>query len=229
MKTIVFMDEVTPPAKVEVFEPDYPFGGVIVEEPGAPMPQVEVVNPDSPFSGVLVYPPAPETGSPTVEIVNPDYPFEGVLVEMPPETPLQVELNSGSPVTSVFGRIGSIMPMCEDYAFCYAPIQAGVPKGGSTGLVLAKASDADYDLRWQPSATFSSNLVVGEIPGEAVNSVNAVFSTGNPYAPNSLCVYLNGVRQRRNEDYVETGPQTFQFLSPPPSGSSVSIDYTIPS
>lgn len=83
-----------------------------------------------------------------VEVTNPESPFGGVQVFGAADVPLQIELNTGSPVSSVFGRVGDILPVCSDYDGCYAPIGAGIPPGGLLGQTLAKLSDASLDVGW---------------------------------------------------------------------------------
>jgi hypothetical protein len=65
----------------------------------------------------------------------------------------------------------------------------------------------------------------GEIPVGSINGTNVTYTTANPYSPGLLAVYLNGLRMRRANDYVETGNQSFQFLNAPLPGDSLSIDY----
>jgi hypothetical protein len=88
-----------------------------------------------------------------VEVLNPETPFGGVQVfGAADQVPVQIEINTGSPVLSVFGRIGNILPLCGDYDQCYASRSAGVPAGGAVNQVLAKQSANDYDLRWVAQA-----------------------------------------------------------------------------
>lgn len=72
----------------------------------------------------------------TVEVLNPEAPFGGVLVQQGTERPLQVEINTGSPVQSVFGRVGNIVAKCSDYASCYAPLAANEAIGEVPGGVV---------------------------------------------------------------------------------------------
>jgi len=65
----------------------------------------------------------------------------------------------------------------------------------------------------------------GETPGGTINGSNQTFTTANAYTANLLAVYLNGLRQRRTADYTETGTQSFQFISAPLAGDSLSVDY----
>jgi hypothetical protein len=68
--------------------------------------------------------------------------------------------------------------------------------------------------------------VLGETPAGAIDGVNRTYTTANPYI--ALAVFLNGLRLRHSNDYTETGNQSFQLLSAPLSGDSLSIDYIQP-
>jgi phage baseplate assembly protein W len=71
-------------------------------------------------------------------------------------------------------------------------------------------------------------MVFGEVPSGAVNGINKAYATANPYTPNQLAVFLNGLRQRRVNDFNETGNQSFSFLNAPLSGDILSVDYAHP-
>lgn len=122
---------------------------------------VEVTNPETPFGGVQVIGPLSTdalANDIAVEVFNPVTPFGGVQIEGVADRPAQIEINTGSPVYSVFGRVGAIAPLCTDYDQCYAGAEAGVPSGGSTNQVLAKQTNTNYDLHWvnQSGALVSS-------------------------------------------------------------------------
>jgi hypothetical protein len=68
-------------------------------------------------------------------------------------------------------------------------------------------------------------LIYGEVPTGTVNGVNKAFTTAHTYRPNQLSVFLNGVRQRRTNDYTETSNQAFSFVVAPISGDILSVDY----
>ncbi len=68
----------------------------------------------------------------------------------------------------------------------------------------------------------------GETPGGAVNGINKNYTSAHAYRPNLIGVFLNGVRQRRIDDYTETGSQSFSFVNAPLPGDSLSIDYMQP-
>lgn len=71
----------------------------------------------------------------------------------------------------------------------------------------------------------SGVLTFNETPGGLINGSNLAFTSANAYVAGKLCVFLNGVRQRKAQDYNETGTTTFSFINPPMSGDTLSIDY----
>jgi hypothetical protein len=73
--------------------------------------------------------------------------------------------------------------------------------------------------------TVSGNLIYGETPAGTLDGLNKNFTTANTYRPNLLSVFLNGVRQRRTNDYTETSNQAFSFVVAPSSGDILSVDY----
>lgn len=67
--------------------------------------------------------------------------------------------------------------------------------------------------------------VFGEIPSGAINGVNATFVTTYPFRTNSERLYLNGVRQKRVDDYTVSSPTTVVFVLPPKTNDHVLVDY----
>lgn len=67
--------------------------------------------------------------------------------------------------------------------------------------------------------------IYGEIPTGAINGTNKNFTTAFSYATNQLAVYVNGVRQRRANDYSETSATAFQLIVAPLTGDILSVDY----
>lgn len=107
----------------------------------------------------------------SVEVFNPETPFGGVQIFGATEQPTQIEINTGSPVLSVFGRIGHVQPLFPDYDQFYAPLAAAVPRGGTDGQVLTKDSNADYDLVWgNPSG--AGGLPVGGTTGQVLAKID---------------------------------------------------------
>ena len=71
----------------------------------------------------------------------------------------------------------------------------------------------------------SGTVIFGETPGGTVDGSNKNFTSAQTYGANKLAVFLNGVRQRRGNDYNETGTSSFSFVLAPVSGDILSIDY----
>jgi len=71
-------------------------------------------------------------------------------------------------------------------------------------------------------------LVWGETPAGLINGTNRTYTTANTYRTNLLAVYLNGLRQRRTDDYIELSSTAFQFVNAPILGDTLSVDYIQP-
>jgi hypothetical protein len=224
---------------------------------------VEVTNPETPFGGVQVFGNiAQDISLVTVEVTFPETPFGGVQVfGSSDQPPVQIEINTGSPVLSVFGRIGNIVPLCTDYDQCYAPLHGDTPVVGAVSSVFGRTGDilalqGDYDAFYEPDLGNPSTngwilsstaagarswiappsggggtpvFVFGQSPTGSINGTNKVFASSSTFMANSLEVYLNGLRQRRVDDYTELSGTTFQFLLAPLPGDSISIDYVVSS
>lgn len=63
---------------------------------------------------------------------------------------------------------------------------------------------------------------------DQVSGFTSEFSTGEEYLPDSLEVYLNGVRQRRNVFFVESGLQSFTTTEPPRPGDALTVQFEAP-
>jgi hypothetical protein len=104
------------------------------------------------------------------------------------------------------------------------PLVSGVPsppdQSPTVWELMAKAGD--------PGPPGSGVEIWGETPGGAVNGINKSYTSTYPYRPNLCGVFLNGIRQRRIDDYIETGSQSFSFVNAPLPGDSLSIDYMQP-
>ena len=71
----------------------------------------------------------------------------------------------------------------------------------------------------------TGQAIYGEIPSGLINGSNKVYTSVNTYGTGQLAVFLNGVRQRRANDYNETTSTSFTMILAPLSGDSLSIDY----
>jgi hypothetical protein len=72
-----------------------------------------------------------------------------------------------------------------------------------------------------------TTFVMGELIASGIDGVNKIFSAVNAFAADSLEVYLNGLRQRRGNDYDEITDTDFEFYVAPKASDSISIDYVI--
>lgn len=100
----------------------------------------------------------------------------------------------------------------------------------SGAAIIAQASDpATVILAYEipPASTgLGTGLVVyGETPSGAIDGVNATFQSLHDFVPESVAVYLNGVRQRLVDDYQTSGTQTVVLSVSPSVGEKVLFDY----
>jgi hypothetical protein len=66
-----------------------------------------------------------------------------------------------------------------------------------------------------------------EILSAQITGVQLLFTTVNPFFSDSLCVYLDGLRQLLGVDYTVTGNDNFTFTAgnEPLSGQDLVVDY----
>jgi len=76
-----------------------------------------------------------------------------------------------------------------------------------------------------PTQVEVGDLVNGEIPSGAVDGVNTVYATVNPFKASTLSIYLNGVKLILAIDFTLNIPQQFTLVSAPSSGSLLRVDY----
>lgn len=70
-----------------------------------------------------------------------------------------------------------------------------------------------------------NKLVIGEVPNGLINNINATFTTLNLFIPQSVEVYLNGVRQKIIDDYNTVGNDTIIFSVSPTLNEKILINY----
>ena len=70
-----------------------------------------------------------------------------------------------------------------------------------------------------------STEVYGEVPTGAIDGVNATFVTSFAFRSNSERLFLNGVRQKRINDYTVVPPTTVVFVFAPRTNDHVLVDY----
>lgn len=97
----------------------------------------------------------------TVEVTNPEQPFGAVQV-FTGGLGTGGESPTGGAVSSVFGRTGDILPVCSDYATCYAPIGTAIPAGGLLNQILGKTGASDYETGWITNPSVTLPLLLGK-------------------------------------------------------------------
>jgi len=70
----------------------------------------------------------------------------------------------------------------------------------------------------------NSSFIVKEQAVGTPNGVLTRFETSKDYSPNTLSVFLNGVRERYAS---ELGNKQFEFSSPPRTGFLIDVEYVI--
>lgn len=93
------------------------------------------------------------------------------------------------------------------------------------GIVIAQGQPGQ---RGPTGPSGEGAQIFGETPGGAQDGSNLVFTTADPFRPNSTAVYLNGLREFRGEGYTESAPNTIVFDDPPSSLDRLTIDYIVP-
>jgi len=71
----------------------------------------------------------------------------------------------------------------------------------------------------------ADQLVIGEVPSGTIDGSNKIFTTAYNVFGTAIDVYLNGLLQKRGDDYTFTSPNTITFVTAPPSGSNLLCDY----
>jgi hypothetical protein len=136
---------------------------------------------------------------------------------------MQVQAISGKNVTLLNVSVSTGLPDAPSDANTYgrhAGAWVGVlPEAPTDGRPYVRQSAA-----WSVAPTATTNIW-GETPFGPIDGTNLSYSSAHPYTSGKLAVYLNGLRLRPSSDYIETGSQSFQFLSAPLPGDSLSIDY----
>jgi hypothetical protein len=77
----------------------------------------------------------------------------------------------------------------------------------------------------QINLTTTSIPITGETPTGLINGINATFTSLLSFQPDSLMVYINGIRQKLAEDYVSTGTNTIILSVSPGIKDRILIDY----
>lgn len=75
------------------------------------------------------------------------------------------------------------------------------------------------------ASNFPQRFVKGEVPSGVLNGVNATYYSSFPFLPESLEVFLNGMKSKIIGDYNTSGNNTIQLLFSPLAAETLSINY----
>lgn len=70
-----------------------------------------------------------------------------------------------------------------------------------------------------------ANTITEEVPSGLINGSNATFTTVLSFVPASIQVFVNGLRQKKIDDYVTTGVNTIILSASPKVGDSIIVSY----
>jgi len=95
---------------------------------------------------------------------------------------------------------------------------------------LIEALETQFDTIEETISTLqlanaAKTRVVGEIPQGDINGSNATFQSSKNFTPETVEVFINGLRQTLVTDYLTTGNRTISFSFSPLPGESVVINY----
>lgn len=80
-------------------------------------------------------------------------------------------------------------------------------------------------LTGPPGASSVTAQVVGETPGGAVNGVNATFTTAFAFVPESVAVFMNGMMQKKIDEFNTSGSNTILLTFSPATGETILVNY----
>lgn len=101
---------------------------------------------------------------------------------------------------------------------------------GSDGQVLVADAASTFGFKWNTfTGLTTTNFVYSEVPTGTVNGTNAAFVLANTPITGTVCVYVNGVRQKvgTGNDYtIATTTITFEAgTAVPVTGDVIQVDY----
>lgn len=67
--------------------------------------------------------------------------------------------------------------------------------------------------------------ITGEVPSGSIDGSNATFQTEFEFVPESVDVTVNGLRQKRVDDFNTSGTQTITLVVSPEIGTNLLVNY----
>ena len=71
----------------------------------------------------------------------------------------------------------------------------------------------------------NNNDIIGEEPLGSINGMNNIYTTANNFIPNSLEVFVNGLKQKLVDDYNISGTTTIILTFSPNIGEEILVNY----
>jgi hypothetical protein len=104
---------------------------------------------------------------------------------------------------------------------------AGSPVTIDELLNLSLASQTSTQAAFENAvqSALSGSGFVTEQPSGQINGSNAVFATAHAFIPESVKVYLNGLRQKTPDEFQTNGNSQIQLTVSPIPGETLQVDY----
>ena len=111
----------------------------------------------------------------------------------------------------------------------WPPWNAGewVPRGGTTGQILSKKTNSNFNTEWVDNTWGGADQVFNEVPAGLINSSNTIYTTASNFTTGTTRIYLNGLRQTLTSDYTESALNEITFIVAPTTGDTLILDYQL--
>jgi len=135
-------------------------------------------------------------------------------------SPVEIALNyAAAPVVN----IELSTPATDVIEISFADIG---PQGLSAYQVALANGFVGTEVEWLASLVGAgADEVTGEIPAGLINGSNATFTASFSFVPESVKVYINGMRQKLIDDYNTSGNTTILMAVSPETITNFLIDY----
>lgn len=101
------------------------------------------------------------------------------------------------------------------------PPGIGIPSGGTTGQILTKVDNTNYNTQWSNAQL----PIINEVPNGLINGSNVTFTTDFNFVSGTAQLFLNGALQKIIDDYQVIGNDTILLNTSPMSGENLLINY----
>jgi hypothetical protein len=101
------------------------------------------------------------------------------------------------------------------------PPGIGIPSGGTTGQILTKVDNTNYNTQWSNAQL----PIINEVPNGLINGSNVTFTTDFNFTSGTVQLFLNGTLQKIIDDYQVIGNDTILLNTSPIAGENLLINY----